>query len=70
MSYDKEIIKQILKEKNYGDEPVDYDKVLETVEYDNGKYIFMIGDVGFVFVGNILIDVLPGYKRVSGVIQQ
>jgi len=70
MSYDKEVIKQILKEKNYGDEPVDYDKVLETVEYDNGKYIFMIGDVGFVFVGNILIDVLPGYKRVSGVIQQ
>lgn len=63
MSYDKEIIKQTLKERNYDDETIDYDKVLETVEYDEGKYIFTIGDVGFVFVGNILIDALPGYKR-------
>lgn len=63
MSYDKEVIKKILKEKNFDDEEIDYDEVLKTVEYDNGKYIFKVGDIGYVFVGNILIDALPGYKR-------
>ena len=62
LSYDGEIIKKILKEKNLGDEEIDYDEVLKTVEYDNGKYIFTVGDIGYVFVGNILIDTLPGYK--------
>ena len=62
MSYDPEIIKQTLKEKNYTDEEIDYDKVLETVEYIDGQYIFTVGDVGFAFVGNILVDALPGWK--------
>lgn len=62
LSYDKEVIKKILKEKNLDDGGIDYDEVLKTVEYDNGKYIFTVNDVSFVFVGNILIDALPGYK--------
>ncbi len=62
MSYNPEIIKEILKEKNYSDEEIDYDEVLNTVEYIDGQYIFTVGDVGFVFVGNILIDALPGWK--------
>lgn len=66
MSYDPEVIKEILKEKNYTDEEIDYDKVLETVEYIDGQYIFTVNDVGFVFIGNILIDALPGWKSTGG----
>lgn len=62
MSYDPEVIIQTLKEKNYSDEEIDYDEVLNTVEYVDGQYIFTVGDVGFVFVGNILIDALPGWE--------
>lgn len=62
LSYDKEVIKKILKEKDLTDKEVDYDEVLKTVEYDNGKYIFTVNNIGYVFVGNILIDALPGYK--------
>lgn len=63
MSYDDEVIKKILKEKNFDDEGIDYDEVLRTVEYIDGKYIFSVGDIGYVFIGNILIDALPGYRR-------
>jgi len=69
MSYDPEIIKQILKEKNYSDDDIDYDEVLKTVEYSDGQYIFTVGDVGFVFVGNILIDALPGWKNTGELIR-
>lgn len=63
MSYDKEVIKKVLKEKNFTDVEIDYDKVLETVEYENGQYIFTMNGTGYVFIGNTLIDALPGYKR-------
>ena len=63
MTYDPEIVKQILKEKNFSDEDIDYDEVLKTVEYVDGQHIFTVGDVGFVFVGNILVDALPGWKQ-------
>lgn len=65
MSYDPEIIVETLKEKVY-DKNVDYDEVLKTVEYIDGQYIFTVNDVGFVFIGNILIDALPGWKSTGG----
>lgn len=64
MSYDKEVIKKVLKEKNLTDDDIDYDKVLETVEYENGQHIFTMNGTGYVFVGNILVDAMPGYKKV------
>ena len=67
MSYDKEIVKNILKEKDLSGEYIDYDKVFETAEYDNGQYIFTVGNVGFVFEGNTLVDAMPGWKGLESI---
>ena len=63
MGYDKEAILKVLKEKDFTKTDTDYEEVLTTVEYDNGQYIFTMNGTGFVFVGNILIDVMPGYAE-------
>ena len=62
MSYDKEEIIKALKKRDFSDIDIDYEEVLKTVEYENGQYIFTMNGNGFVFVGNILVDVMPGYK--------
>ena len=67
MSFDENLIKEELKKHidvNLTG-PVDLDKVIASVEFVNGFYIFKINDVGFAFLNNTLIDVMPGYTEIK-----
>ena len=67
MTFDENLIKEELKK--HIDEnlmgSVDLNKVIETVEIENGFYIFKINHIGFAFINNTLIDVMPGYTKIK-----
>ena len=63
MNYDENLIIEELKKHLTGlDVSIDFNEVLASVEIVDGFTVFnMLGD-GFVFIGNTLIDVMPGWK--------
>lgn len=70
MSYDEEKIKQILEPRILPEFNETIDDVMKTVQLVNGMYVFIINTDGFAFVGNQLVDVMPGFKKQVGAIQR
>lgn len=70
MSYDEEKIKQILEPRILPEFNETIDDVMKTVQLVNGMYVFIINTDGFAFVGNQLVDVMPGFKKQIGAIQR
>ena len=70
MSYDEEKIKEILEPRILPEFNETIEDVLKTVEIVNGMYVFIINTDGFAFVGNQLVDVMPGYKKQSGAVER
>ena len=70
MSYDEEKIKQILEPRILPEFNETIDDVMKTVQLVNGMYVFIINTDGFAFVGNQLVDVMPGFKKQVGAIER
>ena len=68
MSYDEEKIREILKPRILPEFNETIDDVMKTVELVNGMYVFIINTDGFAFVGNQLVDVLPGFRKQDGAV--
>lgn len=67
MSYDEQAIKNELKKHIPKGYDVDLNEVLKTVEIVNGMYVFTMLTDGFAFIGNYLVDVMPGWKKTDEV---
>ena len=67
MSFDENLIKEELTKHIDANLTghVDLNKVISSVDFVNGFYIFQIDDVGFAFLNNTLIDVMPGYTKIK-----
>lgn len=63
MSYDTNAIKDELKKHIPQDYTVDLDEVIGTVEIIDGLTVFTMLSDGYAFVGNQLVDVMPGWKK-------
>ena len=69
MSYDAELIKEELKKHIPKDYEVDLDEVMQTVELVNGMTVFIMLTDGYCFVGNHIVDVMPGWKQTGELIR-
>ena len=70
MSYDEEKIKQILEPRILPEFNETIDDVMKTVQLVNGMYVFIINTDGFAFIGNQLVDVMPGFRKQVGAIER
>ena len=63
MSYDEEIIRDILIKRILPEFDETIDDVMKTVEVVNGMYVLVINTDGYAFIGNTLVDVMPGWRN-------
>lgn len=69
MGYDERIIREILEKRILPEFNETIDDVMRTVEIVNGMYVFIINTDGYAFVGNELVDVMPGWRKNEEVVR-
>ena len=69
MAYDEEIIREILKKRILPEFKETIDDVMNSVEIVNGMHVFVINTDGYAFIGNELVDVMPGWRKDEEVVR-
>ena len=69
MPYDEEIIRETLEKRILPEFNETIDDVMKTVEIVNGMYVFVINTDGYAFIGNKLVDVMPGWRKDEEVVR-